>query len=278
MLPCPSNDGIGPGFVKQSRAETMSVHTAARLAGQGRVQTMAESFVVTELHDVDFDGHRLAYRVTGRGPALVVLNGYRRRQDLPQLRLLRASWQVFQIDPLGYGYSDRVPGYAGETLTGQVLAVLDCHDVDRFIIWGYSQRAGMAACVGQATPRTAGVVAGGMALLDSPTAAELRRGERVLRADHPSRAFWRWWSQFDWAAELAAMHFPMLVYFGGDDLGTQGRRLRRARKRLEACGVDVVEFEGLDHQTCGFDDEESMSDRITPTVVDWVGHRVGQVW
>lgn len=236
------------------------------------------SLAVSESHHIDFDGHRLAYRVTGLGPALVVLNGYRRRRDLPQLRLLRAPWQVFQIDPLGYGYSDRVPGYAGEALTRQVLAVMDREGVDRFIIWGYSRRAGMAACVGRATPRTAGVVGGGTALLDSPTAAELRRGERMLRPNHPSRVFWRWWSQFDWADELTEMQCPVLVYFGGDGLGTQGRRLRRARKGLEACRADIVEFEGLDHQSCGFDDDDAMSGRIIPIVLDWVGRRVGLVW
>lgn len=238
---------------------------------------MVRPVVVSDSYQIGFDGHRLAYRVAGRGPALVVLNGYRRRQDLPQLRLLRESWQVFQIDPLGYGFSDGVPGYAGEALTRQVLTVLDRHGVDRFVIWGYSQRAGMAACVARATPRTAAIVGGGFALLDTPTAGEQRRLERVLRANHPSRAFWQWFTQFDWAAELAAMHCPRLLYFGADDLGKQGRRLRRSRKRLEACGVDVVEFEGLDHQTCSGDDEAG-SGRIIPTVVEWVGRRVGPVW
>jgi len=33
---------------------------------------------------VDCDGHRLAYRVSDHGPALVVLNLYRRRQDMAQ--------------------------------------------------------------------------------------------------------------------------------------------------------------------------------------------------
>jgi pimeloyl-ACP methyl ester carboxylesterase len=236
------------------------------------------SLLVTETERIDFDGHRLAYRVAGDGPALVVLNGYRRRADMPQLRFLSETWRVFQIDPIGYGYSDRVPGYAGEALTEQVLAVLDRHAVDRFVIWGYSQRGGMAACVARATPRAAAMVAGGISLLHVMTAAEQRRGDRVLHADHPSRAFWRWFMGFDWASELAGMRCPRLVYFGGDDLGVQGRRLRQSRDRLEACGVDVVELEGLDHQTCSDGEQDAMCARVIPAVVDWIGRQVGSVW
>ena len=80
--------------------------------------------MIETLH-VDFDGHRLAYGVSGDGPALVVLNLYRRRADMIQARILSDRWRVFQIYPLGYGYSDRVPGYAGEALPGQILGVLD---------------------------------------------------------------------------------------------------------------------------------------------------------
>jgi pimeloyl-ACP methyl ester carboxylesterase len=236
------------------------------------------SVSATELSFIDFDGHKLAYRKAGSGPALVVLNGYRRRADMPQLRILRDSWHVFQIDPIGYGYSERIPGYAGEALTEQVLAVLDEHAVERFVIWGYSQRGGMAACVARATSRATAMVSGGIALLRVMTPAEQRRGERALRADHPSRPFWRWFMRFDWAAELAAMQCPKLVYFGAEDFGAQGRRLRHDRAQLEAVGVDVIEFEGLDHALCGDGDTEVIRDQILPTVVDWVHRRVGPSW
>ena len=67
----------------------------------------------SETLHLDFDGHRIAYRVTGRGPALVVLSLYRRRADMLQARLLSGRRQVFQIAPLGYGSSERVPGLHG---------------------------------------------------------------------------------------------------------------------------------------------------------------------
>src|SRR6476659_7820905 len=126
---------------------------------------------MAETRHLDFDGHRLAYRVNGDGPALVVMSLYRRREDAVQARILSDRWRVFQIQPLGYGYSERVPGYAGEALAAQVVAVLDRHGVNRFIVWGYSQGGAMAACIARGTRRTAGLVCGAFSILDHPTDA-----------------------------------------------------------------------------------------------------------
>ncbi len=52
---------------------------------------------MSETRGLEFDGHHLAYRVTGEGPALVVLSLYRRREDMIQARVLSDRWQVFQI-------------------------------------------------------------------------------------------------------------------------------------------------------------------------------------
>lgn len=89
---------------------------------------------MVEMRYIQFDGHRLAYRVSGQGPTLVVLSLYRRREDMMQARVLSDTYQVFQVAPLGYGYSNRVPGYTGERLAEQVLQVLDHHGVDRFVV------------------------------------------------------------------------------------------------------------------------------------------------
>jgi pimeloyl-ACP methyl ester carboxylesterase len=224
--------------------------------------------VISEQKHVAFDGHRVAYRVAGEGPAIVVLRQNRARLDSIQLRQLRDSYQVFQIDPLGYAASDRPPGYPAQTLPDQVLAVLDHHGVDRFVVWGYSKSGAMSAAVARATPRVAGVVAAAFALLNPPSEANMRRGYR--------EAFYRWFWSFDWAHEFAVMSCPKLVYFGDNDLGEQGRGLRRTRDRLEAAGVDIVELEGLDHKTCGADDP--MTTRIIPTVVQWLNRRIGKAW
>lgn len=230
--------------------------------------------------DIDFDGRRLAYRVTGTGPALVVLSLYRRRDDGVQAQVLSDRWQIYQIQPLGYGYSERVPGYAGEALVDQVVAVLDRHGVDRFVVWGHSKGGAMAACVARATPRTAGLVCGAYSLLDHPTDAAMRQMDRRLRPDHPSRALWAWVRQFDWRAELRAMACPAMLYWGSQDRHAPG--LRRARKLLGAPDllgggdVEFVEYPGLGHEAGG--DPQQVTDAVIPMVVDWTARRVGPAW
>lgn len=224
--------------------------------------------VISEQRQVHFDGHRLVYRVGGEGPALVVLRQNRAKLDSIQLRALRNSMRVFQVDPLGYAASDRPPGYPSKTLPDQVLCVLDHHGVDRFVVWGYSKSGAMSAAIARGTARAAGMVAGGFALLNRPSEASMRRGYR--------ESFYQWFFSFDWASELAEMSCPKLVYFGDEDLGEQGRGLRRTGVHLEAAGVDVVEFGGLNHNTCG--EDEPMTSRVIPTVVDWIGRRIGEAW
>ncbi len=227
---------------------------------------------------LDFDGHRLAYRVTGDGPALIALSLYRRREDLVQARVLSDRWQVFQIEPLGYGYSERVPGYAGEALADQVLAVLDHHGVDRFVVWGISKGGAMAACVARGTTRTAGLVCGAYSLLDRPTDAQMRQMDRRLRPDHPSRTLWAWVKRFDWGEELRMMSCPSLLYWGSEDRHAKG--LRRAREvvggQLGGQDVEFVEYEGLGHEAGG--DPQHLADSVIPMVIDWTARRLGPTW
>jgi pimeloyl-ACP methyl ester carboxylesterase len=229
---------------------------------------------MSETLSIDFDGHRLAYRVAGEGPAVVVLHLYRRREDLIHLRVLSDTWKVFEFAPLGYGRSDRVPGYAGEALVDQVLAVLDCHGVDRFVIWGYSAGGAMAACIARGTPRAAGLVCGGFSPLTTLTDAVMRRLDRRLAPDHPGRTLWPWVRGFDWADELASMTCPALIYWGSEDRQT-AKGLRRAREQFEEHGIDFVEFAGLDHGAFG---DDVMTNRVIPAVVTWVGENLGKSW
>lgn len=235
---------------------------------------------MTETRQLDFDGHRLAYRVSGDGPALVVVSLYRRREDVIQARVLDDRWRIFQIQPLGYGYSERVPGYAGEVLVDQVLAVLDHHGVDRFVVWGYSQGGAMAACIARGTQRAAGLVCGAYSILDHPTDARMTQMDRRLRPDHPSRTLWSWVKRFDWAEELRAMSCPSLLYWGSADRHARG--LRRTRDLLGAPDplggqdVEFVEYPGLGHEAGG--DPQFLADTVIPLVVDWTARRLGPAW
>jgi dienelactone hydrolase len=229
---------------------------------------------VTSILHLDFDGHRLAYRVSGRGPALVVLSLYRRRADMVEARLLSDRLQVFQIAPLGYGYSDRVPGYTGEQLPDQILAVLDRHDVDRFVVWGYSKGGAMTLSIARATPRAAGLVCGGYTP-DFLTPGILRQMHRRLPPDNAARSLWSWHTSFDWSGEVSAMSCSRLFYWGSEDR-QMARRLRRTSGQLTFQDVDFIEFPGLDHGGCST--PESMENPVVPTVADWISRRLGPAW
>jgi pimeloyl-ACP methyl ester carboxylesterase len=229
---------------------------------------------MSETQYAEFDGHRVSYRVAGEGPAVVVLHLYRRREDAIQLRALSHKWRVFEIAPLGYGRSDRVPGYAGEALADQILTVLDDHGVNRFVIWGYSKGGAMAACIARSTPRAAGLVCGGYALIDALNDGLMRQLDRRLRPDHPSRTLWPWVRHFDWREELIAMSCPRLLYWGAEDR-QMAKKLRRTREEFAEQGVDFLEFPGLDH---GAFSEGVLADVVIPAVERWIGRRLGADW
>ena len=71
-----------------------------------------------------------------------------------------SAFVVIQVEPLGFGASDRPVDHPPIGINDQVLAVADREAVDRFIVWGYSQGGAKTAGIAQATPRVAAVVVG----------------------------------------------------------------------------------------------------------------------
>lgn len=201
----------------------------------------------------------------------MVISQYWRREIEIHTRLLGGRWQLFHITPIGYGLSDRVPGYAGEALHEQVLAVLDRHGVERFAIWGYSAGGAMAACVARATKRAAGLVCGGFGLFDQFTPGALRQLDRRLDPDHASRSLWWWVNCFDWASEVENM-CPCLLYWGSNDRQFAKKLRRSQRKICSSSDVDFVEFPGLDHGACAT--RESLEELVVPTIEPWLAARV----
>lgn len=224
---------------------------------------------------LDFDGHRLAYRVCGRGPAVVIVSQYWREDDEVHVRLLSDRWQLFHVTPVGYGKSARVPGYAGQALCDQVVAVLDRHEVSRCAIWGYSAGGAMAACVARATARVSALVCGGFSLFDPLTPGSLRQLDRRLRPDHASRSLWWWVNAFDWGREVAGMSCPCLFYWGSDDR-QMARKLRRAQAQLTPGDVEFVEFAGFDHAACNT--REALREHVVPTVAGWLSSHASRDW
>jgi pimeloyl-ACP methyl ester carboxylesterase len=94
------------------------------------------------------DGSRIAYDVTGSGPAVILLHGggQTRRvwHDLGYVGRLGGEFTVITIDLRGNGESDKptqAAAYAIDRLTEDILAVADQVKAERFAIWGFSYGA-----------------------------------------------------------------------------------------------------------------------------------------
>jgi len=217
---------------------------------------------------VDVDGARVAYRVAGKGPAIVLIKNNRHPVDFPVAQLLAEHYRTIQVHPVGFGASDRPTHYDFGSIDRQVLAVLDQEGVDEFVVWGFSQTASMAALVARATSRAVAFIAGGAALIGHPSDAEMRRLEREPRLPVASLEFWRAVRRYDWHHELRAMRQPTLIYLGTDD--PQIRKLRRLAPTFRGCGCDYLEFEGLDHSTSGLSDATAGGRLTTSAIADWL--------
>lgn len=219
---------------------------------------------------LDFAGHRLAYRVSGEGPSIVILSQYWNRETTVRARLFSVGYQVLEITPVGYGRSERVSGYSGTALPDQVLAVADRHEIERFVVLGYSAGGAMAGGVACSTSRVAGLICGGFAF-DSGTPALRAQLDRRLAAGHPSRDLWAWVASFDWKSELTRLSFPRLLYWGAEDR-QMAARLRRWAGQLELQGIDFLEFAGLDHGTCG--SPATLENLVVPSLHQWLTDRL----
>ncbi|WP_405062244.1 alpha/beta hydrolase [Kribbella sp. NBC_01505] len=188
---------------------------------------------------------RIAYEVSGSGPVLVLLKNNRQPANFPAARWLADRFRVLQVQPVGFGASDRPAAYDFGSIGEQVLAVLDHEGLDRFAVWGFSQTSAMAAMVARSTDRADALVMGGLPPIGFPTDSEMRRLEREPRLPRPPLEFWRAYRSFDWHHELRVFAGTKVVYLGTADRAI--KPVRRLRPVLEGIGFAYLEFEGLDH-------------------------------
>jgi len=213
------------------------------------------------LHDA-----RIAYRISGGGPAVVLMKNNRRPLDYPAAAVLSRRFRVVQVHPVGFGASDRPDDYDFGSIGEQVLAVLDHEGIDRFAVWGFSQPGAMAALVARHTTRAAALVMGGVTPIGFPTDAEMRRLEREPRLPHAALEFWRAYRAFDWHHELRTLTAARLIYTGTADKAI--KRLRRLRPVLEGIGCTYLEFAPLDHPTSSL--AAPADPHLINTVADWL--------
>src|SRR5262245_40259463 len=102
-------------------------------------RVMRTSFAVSP------DGARIAYDVTGTGPALLLLAQTRSVwQEAGYLARLHDRCTIVTLDLRGHGQSDKPAdekAYVIDRLSDDVLAVADAAGVLRFAVWGYSYGA-----------------------------------------------------------------------------------------------------------------------------------------
>lgn len=97
------------------------------------------------------DGTKIAYEVTGSGPALMLIHGggqTRRSWDqIGYVERLSKEFTVITLDMRGVGDSDKPTtpdGYALDVVLADLLAVADAAKADRFHVWAFGQGATIA--------------------------------------------------------------------------------------------------------------------------------------
>jgi pimeloyl-ACP methyl ester carboxylesterase len=91
------------------------------------------------------DGTKIAYEVSGAGPAIMLLHGAgqtRQEWDRTQyVKRLAPNFTVISVDVRGNGESDKptkVEAYAIDRIVDDLLAVADAAGAKRFHLWGYA--------------------------------------------------------------------------------------------------------------------------------------------
>jgi pimeloyl-ACP methyl ester carboxylesterase len=91
------------------------------------------------------DGTRIAYEVTGSGPAIMLLHGAgQSKQEWARtdyVKRLAPNFTVISVDLRGNGESDKplkTEAYAIDRLVEDLLAVADAANAPRFHVWGFA--------------------------------------------------------------------------------------------------------------------------------------------
>ncbi len=224
------------------------------------------------------DGTRVAYDVAGSGPALLLVHGLGRDRrdwhDAGYVAALSPDFTVITVDLRGHGESDKptdTAAYSAEALLGDLHRIADACGAERFSYWGYSYGGTIGVQVAGHSPRAERVVIAGSYFGSQRDEEWLRQGiaqtEMVIGAiehgqldalglDATERAtIARFSPQVARAAlqgiagfpdvQPAAARCPTLVYTGTLDHARDA--IERQRPALEAAGVRVHVFDGLNH-------------------------------
>ena len=239
------------------------------------------------------DGTRLAYDVTGSGPALVLLHGMgKTRRDWHKagyVGRLEDDFTVIAVDMRGTGDSDvltEASDYAADKVCADVTAVVDTCGIERFGVLGYSFGGTVGKHVAASTDRVAALAVIGIPLW-GPTVDEVfdRFITEFLAKWQPLADAYRAGSMTDkakasavkgrmpvWVACFQAMRMwpairpadircPSLLVCGTKSHTRAAEWARANREALDAAGAWVEVIEGVNHLR-----EFSEIDRVSPVV------------
>jgi pimeloyl-ACP methyl ester carboxylesterase len=223
------------------------------------------------------DGARIAYDVTGSGPALMLLHGFTSNRqgfhDVGWVERLSPIFTVITVDLRGCGESETFEDparYGPELHYGDLHAVADACGVTDFVLWGHSWGAtvtrNMAAHSSRVTRAVMSAGVFGDIFTDAYLRPRLAHYEKLARYKADGRLdelpsmvrdfaeqthfpvyLAQWHGLRAWpGVDPGDLRCPTLVYTGTRD-GTVVITLRQQRAAIKAAGIRLHIFDGLDH-------------------------------
>ncbi len=238
------------------------------------------------------DGARIAYDVTGSGPALMLLAGSNQTRlawhTAGYVERLQHDWQVITVDVRGSGESEfltEIGDYSITKICADLTTVAEACGARRFALLGYSLGGGLARFVATQTDRVIALVDVGSPLFGpamdeesgqfvaqflqkyGPLAQAYAAGQLTEeeRASAVQRRIPVWVARFqamaDWpGVDPSDIRCPALVL-----IGTENRQVYRwAEANRQAFDGDQIQLEiiaGMDHEQ-----EFNAIDRVYPLI------------
>jgi pimeloyl-ACP methyl ester carboxylesterase len=267
----------------------------AYLAQTGNHASLLRIDTMTTLYSTSPDGTRIAYELTGRGPALMLLHGAgKTRRDWRKagyIERLKDDFTVITVDIRGSGDSDspiEIGDYSIEKIYADLLAVADVCNVSHFAIWGYSFGGNIARYLGAWSERVTSVAVIGVPFgpavdddFDRFIDEFIEKWEPLVQAQHKDSLDEKdrqsaikgrvpvWLSCFQamrkWPSiEPGDMRCPAMLFVGTRNKNTLGW-VQANRLTLDRTNVCVAIVEGLNHMQ-----EFTQIDRVFPSVASFL--------